>query len=706
MPACLASLCLCACVWCAHAAAGSEAAPALTGALQTKLQIPLDTRKLKPGSEVVASVEKTWRGPDCLLKAGATVYGHVTEVSRKSKGQTTSLSVLFDHADCNGSRQTPFGLQLAALNLPPLKMEADVLQAEAGIFEDGTGPGIGASGAATGTLTTRNGGLTQAGTVVLGGTNGEGGGKPLTGTGLASNAVGPEDGLQMQAPTPLLGTHSGKLDEAFHLDEVRGVPFVSMRRRTDDSGADLLSNRGDFLIGLRAELMFVPARPQGRQVVEPRLAPATEAVTPAPEVSSAASVSVTSAIAMAGPVTVEVKTAEAPPPIDATEVCAENCNVISDTASAGDLPEGAPIAVNLEKLGYKPRSLGAANVLDRETTLTFLTAHTVLVTFDPHLLRERTGEAWHAGARRVVRAVLIDTEKRRVERVADWQVNGESEYLWQVGASHVLVRTEGGLHVLGPALKEERAIPVRGEVLWVALSPSGHRMAVGILNERHDKRTHDLIKEQTGTKPEEDVEMILLDETGKELLRRAGTSAMHAPVLTDGGEAIVRPAGQNRWAITERDPQGNVLHQVAEVSSNCTPRLSAPAHDLLLMQGCSPAGERWFRMLRNDGRTLLKNPSTMDRIEPNAVYAGGSLFALGVMKLKQPLALGGQIFPGDLQTQIVQVFRLKDGQAVVDVANDRFPPSRQAYGLSADDKKLAVLTDSEVVLYSVQPPAH
>ncbi|HEY4356357.1 MAG TPA: hypothetical protein VGN16_11460 [Acidobacteriaceae bacterium] len=689
-------LCLLVWAWCTQPSAGAEREPPLVGALQAKLQVPLDTRKLKPGSEIIASVEKTWRGPDCLLRAGATVYGHITEVNRRAKGQPTTLNVLFDHADCNGNRQTPFGLQLAAVNLPVIKLEADVLSAEIGIFEDGAVPGTGASGAGTGTLTTRNGGLTQAGTVVLGGASGNGGGRPLTGTGLSTSGVGPDDGLQMQAPTPAIGAQPVKFNDGFHLDEVRGVPNVSLRRRTGDSSADLLSNKGDFLIGLRTQLMLVAVKPGSGSEPTPALSAREETAAPISEKSS-------------GTLTVpELKLAEAPPPIDMTEVCAANCNVISDTVSARTLPgnEGAPIAVDLENLGYKPRSLGSANVLDRETTLTFLSARTLLVTFDPHRLRERTGEAWHSGTRRVVRVVLIDTDKRRVERVADWQVDGGSEYLWRVGNNHILVHTQGGLHLLDSALHVERAIPVRGEILWVAVSPSGHRMAVGTLNERHDKRTHDLIKEQTGAEPEEDVEMILLDETGKELLHRVGSSAMHAPVLTDEGEAIVRPVGTNHWAITERNPQGAELHRITEVNSNCPPRLSAPAHDLLLLQGCSAAGQRWFRMLRSDGRTLLKNPPATDQIEPNAVYTGGSLFAVGVMKLKQPLELGGKIFSGDLQSQIVEVFRLKDGQPVVDVANDRFPPSRQAYAVSADDKKLAVLTDAEVVLYNVQPRSH
>ena len=142
----LALSCLCVCWMGTLAAAGADHAAPLTGELQAKLQVPIDTRKLKPGSEIVASVEKTWRGPDCLLKAGATVYGHIVAVDRLAKGQPTRLNVLFDRADCNGNRQSPFGLQLAALNLPPLKMEADVLSAEIGIFEDGTVPATGASG--------------------------------------------------------------------------------------------------------------------------------------------------------------------------------------------------------------------------------------------------------------------------------------------------------------------------------------------------------------------------------------------------------------------------------------------------------------------------------------------------------------------------------------------------------------------------------
>jgi hypothetical protein len=388
---------------------------------------------------------------------------------------------------------------------------------------------------------------------------------------------------------------------------------------------------------------------------------------------------------------------------DETEICRDDCSGFADVAGAGGVVAGgrqSAAVLQVTRLGYRPKMLGVATTFDHETTVTFLSSRELLLTFDPHRLRERTGEAWHAGSRRLVRAVLIDAQTRRVTRVVDWQVDGDGQYLWPAGSGHVLVHMHGGLQLLGEGLVEEANYPVQGELLWVTASPSGARIALAMVRERHNERTHALIAEQSGMRPEEDVELRVMDREGHVLVHREGSSAMIVPVLTDGGEAIVQGAGPRRWQIEERTPEGVRLRVVAKVTSGCRPRLSAPAHDVLMVEGCTALRQRWFRVVQGDGHTLLKSRETMTEIEPQAVL-GGSALAVGVVELKQSSGAGDVIVPAQLGSQRVEVHRLGDGKSLLATVTEDYPPSRQAYALSPDDRWLAVMTQSHVAIYSV-----
>ena len=96
-------------------------APAATvPALLANLTMPLDVSRAKVGTRVEATVVNAWSGNGCDLRKGALVEGHVSQVKQRTKTDKRSGFVLvFDKAECDRHRGTPFKTTIFAMIGPP-----------------------------------------------------------------------------------------------------------------------------------------------------------------------------------------------------------------------------------------------------------------------------------------------------------------------------------------------------------------------------------------------------------------------------------------------------------------------------------------------------------------------------------------------------------------------------------------------------------
>ena len=138
----------------------AQPAPFVTP-LQARLSTSLDSRISSAGTLVSAVALLDWHGPDCLLKSGSALSGHVVKAQPFRAGQKeASLVILFDKADCNKGANSPVSLVLFAVvsrsddpTYRPLEYSA------AGVLNtigphDGTTPLVGLVSTPTG-ITTR-----------------------------------------------------------------------------------------------------------------------------------------------------------------------------------------------------------------------------------------------------------------------------------------------------------------------------------------------------------------------------------------------------------------------------------------------------------------------------------------------------------------------------------------------------------------------
>ncbi len=300
-----------------------------------------------------------------------------------------------------------------------------------------------------------------------------------------------------------------------------------------------------------------------------------------------------------------------------------------------------------------------------------------------------------------MRAVLVDAETRHIERVVDWKVDGNGQYLWQAGPGRVLVHINGRLHLMGADLKDFAVFPADGDLQWVTTSASGKRLAVGIVQERHDKDTHEQIEQLSGKEPEEDVKVLLIDEAGNTTLRRTQTSTTLPPVLTDESEFAIGAAGESRWKLLKKTEDGSSARTLVLLESQCLPRLSAPLANTLFVTGCDAEGARWYRVLSEDGHTLLKSRPSMLEVEDSIAAGGDGEFAIRVVKLANGKLKTTTLELSELRSEQIQVYRQRDGKPLFAIAESKYPVSRENYALSTDGERLAVMTKAEVEIFSI-----
>ena len=352
-------------------------------------------------------------------------------------------------------------------------------------------------------------------------------------------------------------------------------------------------------------------------------------------------------------------------------------------------------------LGYLPHDRREFFEFNYESALTYLNASKLLLTFDLHKLRQRSGNAIRPESTRLVRAVVIDSSTQTVERILDWQVPGEGRYLWRAGPDHILVHIGHQLRLFGDDLIPVRILPIPGPLAWVAASPDGSHFAIGILHERHSADLHRQIFDATNIEPEEDIDVQVFDAEFHLLLTATQPSTMYAPVLADTGEVLVHASGRDRWRISELRWDGTE-HQIAEITSRCHPTVSTPLADRVFVVGCAVSPSlNWYRLLRMDGHTVLKNRGSSQEMEQAARGSATSQVAIRVARTFKSTLSGNAFHKSDLKEQEISVYDASDGRRLFTTTADDIPLTEQSFALSPSGHQIALLRSRTVAFYSL-----
>ena len=211
---------------------------------------------------------------------------------------------------------------------------------------------------------------------------------------------------------------------------------------------------------------------------------------------------------------------------------------------------------------------------------------------------------------------------------------------------------------------------------------------------------HDQLVASELREPEEDVEVKVLTAEFHTLATVIRSSREVPPVLSDQGEIRIPAIGKNRWRVVENTWNGQ-RRVLAQVTSTCRPEATTLQPNLLFLVGCDRLEDgRWYRMLRFDGKPVLKGWSPSAEMQQTANGAADT-FAVGVAKAAKPVETGSLFRATDLLSESVVVYRADNGQRRITVSIDSPAPAQQTFALSPGGDQLAVLTGNQIAVYSV-----
>jgi hypothetical protein len=335
-----------------------------------------------------------------------------------------------------------------------------------------------------------------------------------------------------------------------------------------------------------------------------------------------------------------------------------------------------------------------------EEALAWLGPGHLLLAFNSHPLIYRGGASSTSAPRRVIRAVLLDTARRTVERAVDWQINDSHRYLWPLNANHILVHAGNELRIYDANLAVERRFALAGPLDFVRITPNGHIFAVATLQERHSPELHARLHDSLGAEPEEDVNVTILDQAFNTIAHASSVSGLMPPTLLDEGQVNLLAQPNSRYRLVLNKWNSDPL-TLARFTSSCAPDISSVAPDLLFLLTCDTAtGTTEYRVLGADGKLLLRRQAASREIGQEAVGSQGTgRFAIKVVNASDALSTGMQFKAADLQAEEVRVYRVSDRKRLLSVSVEEPVASLGAYALSPDGASLAVLSQSKILIF-------
>jgi hypothetical protein len=642
----------------------SEAAEQQRVPVQADLVRAIEAGRVKVGDPVLAKVAVKWQSPECSLREGAILKGRIVAQNVHSKTEKTSqIALLFDNGQCGGRDMKALPLTVAAvLASDPAQ---DKNQYENQPLSEAVGLSIGGTGGGS------------AGVAV-----GGGGGNMRSVTAAAATVyVSPPvyKGPTSVMPGQVVGIRGMKINVGGG-PEGSSVLSISGRNVRLETGAQLL-----LVLNANASTSVTPNEPG-----------ATVSST-----TSASSSSVSASSSVVSAPTNESIIAET---ADETDVCLPpQCNV----ALAPDEAESRAAAVSatlpLRELGFTPeRADHEMYGFDYGSAIAYLGQNDLLFTFNPHILIHRNGTEAQFSKLRIIRAILINAQDRKVRKTIDWKVPDSKQYLWPMGRDIVLVHVGRELRLYGPGLKLERRVALDGPLAFVRVSPSAKYFAVGVVHERHSEAVHRELAEAEEKEPEEDLEIKVYDGNFRALATVARSSRSAPPVLSDDGEIQILSAKKNRWRIVE-ETWDTQKHLVAQVNSSCRPQATSLPPNLLFLVGCDPQNAaKWYRVLRSNGRSVLKGSSSSTELERTANgSATGGAFTIGMAEAGKSISPDSAFQTSDLESERIAVYRAGNGERVFSVAVASPAPTVQTFVLSPSGDQLAVLEGDKIALYEI-----
>jgi hypothetical protein len=480
--------------------------------------------------------------------------------------------------------------------------------------------------------------------------------------------------------------------DSFRAGEVRGYPSVKLTLPHVTSDPTVLTGSGELLFDPDARFVLV-IRTEPASTGENVAVASAGAESPAPSAPSADR----HAVSPPPP----------PPPVLVEDCVAGGC--VTAAAATGIAEHKAGLEVPLRSLSYRPRlERVVQGGLENQSAIVFLGEDQLFATFNAHTLVPRTSaEAMRSVTPRQIRGVLLSTRTGQRLRVVDWLVPDSGAYLWPLDRNRVLVHAGNALVIYGPDLKEEARWPIPGSLVFLTLSPSRQSILVAVQHNTYDAATFRRLAEFIGSsdKVQEDTDLIALDAQLQQTASRPLTGTPAPLPLLDTGMISATNESGTLWKI-ELDEWSGHHKQLARLTSGCRPTVRTLPANLIFLSGCQPdSASKWYRVLRANGKTLLRGTATNAAIPEYATASlSGDSFAIGVELANCPVDWETGMSISNLESMAVSVYHASSGRRVYSTKLPSHSIDQSILALSPAGNWLAILGDDSLRIYPIAPP--
>src|SRR5262249_9531005 len=157
----------------------------------------------------------------------------------------------------------------------------------------------------------------------------------------------------------------------------------------------------------------------------------------------------------------------------------------------------------------------------------------------------------------------------------------------------------------------------------------------------------------------------VLDASLRTLAKTVRSSRAAPPVFSDNGEVRTQRIRRNRWRIFEAT-WNSQQHNIAELNTTCAPKVTTLLPDFLFVIGCDvQSSGKWYRVLRSNGKPVLKGWSNSAELEQQANGANaGNSFTIGVAVAVKSIDARYPFRVADIATERIGVYRTENGGRV------------------------------------------
>lgn len=391
-------------------------------------------------------------------------------------------------------------------------------------------------------------------------------------------------------------------------------------------------------------------------------------------------------------------------------------------AAPGPPPAKATIqptqTIPVEPLGFAAPGqfyLGMRNVL---ASLDFLDETHLLFTFRVPGLLHRDPKSTNPSDERQIRAVVLQLPQGTVQAEAVWTVHDRKRYLWAIDDGQFLLRDRDTIQIGDATLQIKPFLHFPGDVEWMEMDPTNKYVVTesseppATASKQGDaagpasapaKPAPTLGDEAKPPAPQLDMVLrILRRDTGKVMLVTHVEDAVHLPLNDEGYAESIRGKA-NSWAINMNFFSGG-SRILANVESECTPKLDFISAQVILATGCGGGGDPRLVAMTTGGQRLWEQPGSGSAIWPLLITSkDGSRLARETLLSNHSVNAMAPLGSEDLRGQDVQVLDTATGKQVLRAAASPVLDGGGNVAISPSGRKVAVLMAEGIALFDLPP---